>query len=71
MVYISLDDEEFPTEDNPTKILSGDENVVNFQDVDTDILPGELYKWRVDCVDTIDGNQIIRRIGDTWRFTMI
>ena len=66
MVYVSLESEDFPSVDNPNMELSGDDNIIALQDLEITISSGELYKWRVDCVQ--NGNK--RRSGDVWHFTM-
>ena len=66
MVYVSLESEDFPSVENPSMKLSGDDNIIPLEDLDITISSGELYKWRVDCVP--NGNK--RRSGDVWHFTM-
>ena len=65
LVYIAPEDDEFPSEENPTAELQGDNNIVSFLKFDILINPNIEYKWRVDCVQ-----ETIRRTGDVWYFTM-
>ena len=71
MVYVSLNDEDFPSEDNPTAELSGDDNIIPLKNIDTEIIPGEAYKWRVDCVPSTNVKKHKqRRTGKVWIFTI-
>jgi len=67
MIYLSLLNDDFPAVDNPTKVLFGNNNIVAFDQINVPIVPGERYKWRVDCVDETKDE---RRTGDIWQFTM-
>ena len=67
MVYVTEKDSEFPPNDAPTTEITGDNNVVVFDDIKFTIKSGTEYKWRVDCVEGETNN---RRKGDTWSFTM-
>lgn len=67
VVYITPNNKDFPPIDQPTSELLGDDNIIPLSDIDTSITSGELYKWRVDCVEGITDK---RRPGDTWLFAM-
>lgn len=71
MVYVSLHDEDFPPEDNPTVELAAGYNIVFLKNIDVEIVTGEAYKWRVDCVSATSGKKYKqRRTGQTWTFTI-
>ena len=67
MVYVAPNDSSFPPEDQPTKVLYGNNNIIRLSDIDVSIISGKRYKWRVDCVE---GKTNERRRGDVWLFTM-
>ncbi len=67
MVYVAKKDSDFPSNDEPSAEITGDNNVVVFEDIEFTIESGTEYKWRVDC---LEGETSIRRRGDTWAFTM-
>ena len=66
-VFISKNDEEFPSVDEPTTEMTGNGNVIIFSDIDFNVVPDVWYKWRVDCVE---GNANKRRQSEIWRFKM-
>ena len=70
MVYVAPNDEDFPSLDQPTKILYGNKNIVRLTDIDVPIISGKRYKWRVDCVEGNKEETKERRTGDVWLFTM-
>ena len=55
-----------PPKNEPTATLTGEGNVVVFDDIDFTIDNGNYY-WRVDCVK---GDTNKRRNGATWKFTV-
>ena len=67
LVYISQKSDEFPPLDHPSAELFGEHNMINFSGIDIDIVSGESYKWRVDCVE---GTNSKRRTGDEWIFML-
>lgn len=67
LVYVTEKDSDFPSNDDPTTEITGDNNVVVFDDIKFTIKSGTEYKWRVDCVE---GETSKTRRGDTWSFTM-
>ena len=68
MVYIAQKNQKFPEIDQPTLVLSGDDNIIALKDINISIESGKSYKWRVDCVESPPTYQ--RRRGDVWKFTM-
>ena len=66
MVYIAKNKKDMPPKDKPTATLSGEGNVVVFDDIDFSIEKGDYY-WRVDCVK---GDTNKRTSGNTWKFTI-
>ena len=66
MVYIGKDKKAMPPVNEPTATLSGEGNVVVFDNIDYSIDVGDYY-WRVDCVE---GATNKRRKGATWKFTI-
>ena len=64
-IYVAPKNSDFPALDKPTAELFGEENIVAFDEIDVTIKDGEMYKWRVDCI-----NGKNRRTGDIWVFTM-
>ena len=67
MVYITLQNDDFPPLDEPTIEMNGEDNIVSFSDLDVEIISGAKYKWRVDCVEALTNT---RRKGDIWIFKM-
>ena len=67
MVYIAKEHHEFPPDDEPTTQITGDGNVVVFEDIGLEIMSDKKYLWRVDCVE---GATKKRRQSDKWAFTM-
>jgi len=66
LVYIAKNKKDMPPKDKPTATLSGEGNVVVFDDIDFSIEKGDYY-WRVDCVK---GDTNKRTSGNTWKFTI-
>jgi len=68
LAYIALEASDFPPDDEPNAELLNGDNIIYLSEIDVEIVSGETYKWRVDCVKAEPKET---RKGDTWTFTMV